>query len=53
MHTNATQDMQVHVLLFVTGLPALTAAVLPVGGGYGVHRRALFAGGMGGVGGVG
>ncbi len=42
-----------HVLLFVAGLPGLTAAVLPVGGRDGVDGGALFAGGMGGVGRVG
>ena len=42
-----------HVLLFVAGLPGLTAAVLPVGRRDGVDGGALFAGGMGGVGRVG
>ena len=42
-----------HILLFVAGFPRLAAAVLPVGGGDGVHRGALFAGRMGGVGRVG
>lgn len=39
--------------MFVAGLPSLTAAVLPAGGGDGVDGRALFARGMGGMGGVG
>lgn len=42
-----------YVLLFIAGLPALTAAVLPAGGRDGVDGRALFARGMGGMGRVG
>lgn len=42
-----------HLLLFVTGLPGLTAAVLPARGGDRVNGGTLFAGGMGGVGRVG
>lgn len=42
-----------HVLLFVAGLPGLSAAVLPIGGRDRVDGGALFAGGMGGVRGVG
>ena len=43
----------VHVLLFVAGLPGLSAAVLSARGWDGVNGGALFAGGMGGVGRVG
>ena len=43
-----------YALLFVAGLPTLAAAVLSTAGvGDGVDGRALFAGRMGGMGGVG
>lgn len=53
LHTDAERDARGHVLLFVAGLAGLAAAVLPVGGRDGVDGGALFAGGMGGVRGVG
>lgn len=42
-----------HLLLLVAGFSGFTAAVLPVRWRDGVHRGALFARGMGGVGRVG
>lgn len=48
-----THDVKAHVLLFVSGFPGFTAAVLPVGGWDRVDGRALLAGGMRGVGRVG
>lgn len=45
--------MQSVLLLFVTGFACFAAAVLSVGGGDGVDGRALLAGRMGGMRGVG
>ncbi|KAL0177611.1 hypothetical protein M9458_026505, partial [Cirrhinus mrigala] len=45
--------MKANLLLFVTGFACFAAAVLSVRGGDGVNRRALLAGRMRGMGGVG